>query len=72
MDDEEAILRWLVAILDEHDVTTTTDPLASIEQFASGSFEVFFCDLMMPNVTGLDVHHALQPACPTEPTASCS
>ena len=60
VDDEPAILRWLEAELVEHDVVTSRDPESAIKEFERSEFDVMLCDLMMPNITGVDVHRALR------------
>jgi signal transduction histidine kinase len=60
IDDDPAIGRTLARLLGkDHDVTVAAAREA-LELFASGArFEVIFCDLMMPQVTGMDLHQRL-------------
>jgi CheY-like chemotaxis protein len=45
---------------DQHDVVTETDAAVALARIARGeTFDVIFCDLMMPNMGGVDVHAAL-------------
>jgi PAS domain S-box-containing protein len=58
IDDEEtlglAIKRFLSP---QHDVTTVTGARAAIELFEAGHrYDVIFCDLMMPQITGMELH----------------
>ncbi len=58
IDDEEtlgiAIKRFLSP---QHEVTTVTGARAAIELFETGKrFDVIFCDLMMPQITGMELH----------------
>jgi PAS domain S-box-containing protein len=55
VDDELAIGRAIRRILgDEHDVTIESDARAALELLARESYDVVFCDLMMPNMSGMD------------------
>jgi PAS domain S-box-containing protein len=68
IDDERlvgsAIRRTLAA---EHDVATVESARAALERLASGErFDVIFCDLMMPEMTGMDLHRELREAHPDQ------
>ncbi|NOU31896.1 MAG: response regulator, partial [Polyangiaceae bacterium] len=44
----------------EHDVTTAASASCALALFRAGRrFDVVLCDLMMPQVTGMDLHAAL-------------
>jgi PAS domain S-box-containing protein len=62
VDDEAALARTLaVALSDEHDVVASgsgRDALALLRK--DDRFDVVLCDLMMPDVTGMDVYEAMQ------------
>lgn len=57
VDDEEAIARVFVRLLGpQHDVTVCSDGREALERIARGErFDVVVCDLMMPNVGGIEV-----------------
>jgi CheY-like chemotaxis protein len=61
IDDEPLILKVVAQILGlEHDVTCEPSAVAALERFRSGQrFDVVLCDLMMPRMTGIDLHSAL-------------
>ncbi|WP_170319268.1 PAS domain S-box protein [Polyangium spumosum] len=66
IDDEAPLANALKMFLaDEHDVVVSTsgrDALALLEK--DPSFDAILCDLMMPDVTGVDVHEALRERAP--------
>lgn len=61
IDDDEHTGRSVVRVLsDQHDVVTETDAAVALARIARGeTFDVIFCDLMMPNLGGIDVHEQL-------------
>jgi PAS domain S-box-containing protein len=61
IDDEPLILRVVRRILgDEHDVTTLESAAQALDLLASGArFDVILCDLMMPGMTGIDLHESV-------------
>jgi PAS domain S-box-containing protein len=61
IDDDESVLRVAVRLLSSaHDVTVTSDPRAAVERLVSApAFDVVLCDVMMPEMTGMDVYHAI-------------
>jgi signal transduction histidine kinase/CheY-like chemotaxis protein len=61
VDDEPMMTRAVHRLLrSEHDVETTTDPVGVVERVRAGErFDVILCDLMMPAMTGMDVHEAV-------------
>jgi PAS domain S-box-containing protein len=58
LDDDEGVARSLERLLAaSHDVEISHDPNAVAERLLAGeSFDVIFCDLMMPTMTGMDLH----------------
>jgi signal transduction histidine kinase len=65
IEDERALGRALPRLLAPHRVTVATrarEALALID--AGGSFDVILCDLMMPEMTGMDFHTALSQSHP--------
>ena len=61
VDDDAGVALSLKRILGhEHHVETCTGGRAALDCLASGAtFDVILCDLMMPDVSGMDVHTAL-------------
>lgn len=59
VDDEPILLRGLKRTLSEHDVVTATSVAQGIQLYESGDFDIVFCDLMMPETTGLDFYSHL-------------
>ena len=62
IDDEEAlataIKRYLSA---EHEVTAVYSASAALDLFESGArYDVILCDLMMPQITGMELHELLE------------
>jgi CheY-like chemotaxis protein len=65
IDDELAICRSLQRLLSkDHDVTIECDPRVGAEMAASGAWDIIFCDLMMPVMTGMDVYESLMASTP--------
>ncbi len=56
VDDEPSILRVLSQILSEHQVTTAGSGRQALEALATQSFDLVLCDLVMPELTGVDVY----------------
>jgi CheY-like chemotaxis protein/two-component sensor histidine kinase len=70
VDDEASIGLLVEKALDEHEVTRTTDPSQAIEWIRDGHrYDVIFCDLMMPYVTGMDFHATLTQLAPDQAAA---
>ncbi len=61
VDDEPAVARSVERILrGQHDVKVETDPQAALALLLTGeTFDVVFCDLMMPGLTGMDLYDTL-------------
>jgi CheY-like chemotaxis protein len=67
IDDEELVLRVISRTLDEHDVTVSTNAQAALDQLLSGErFDLILCDLMMPQMTGMDLYLKLKEAVPQQ------
>jgi CheY-like chemotaxis protein len=51
----------------DHDVEVNVDPRAGLERVLAGErFDVIFCDLMMPRMTGMDFHALLSKRVPEQ------
>lgn len=59
IDDEALVLSVIVNALSDYDVTGSQSGREAIDLIAEGEFDVIVCDLMMPNVTGMDVYEAV-------------
>ena len=61
VDDDVSVLTTLRRVLArEYDVTAESDPLAALALLRAGrEFDVIFCDLMMPHVTGRELHETM-------------
>jgi CheY-like chemotaxis protein len=62
VDDEPMVVATLRRILArQHDVATTTSAREALERLRAGQrFDVVLCDLMMPDMTGMALHDALE------------
>jgi len=60
IDDEPAILRAFRRVLSSHDVTVATSGPEAISKLADGPpFDVIFCDVMMPEMSGIEVYQRI-------------
>jgi CheY-like chemotaxis protein len=68
VDDEEAVARTVDRILSkEHDVTILADARQALALCAAGQhFDLVLCDLMMPDMTGMDFHRELSVVAPQQ------
>jgi signal transduction histidine kinase len=65
VDDEPVIARLIQKALGQHDVTTASDGREAVALMGEKAFDVILCDLIMPEMTGMDVYRAaLQRATP--------
>jgi PAS domain S-box-containing protein len=68
VDDEPTINSAIARTLSgEHEVVTETRAADALARLRAGErFDVIFCDLMMPQVTGMDLHRQLQAEIPEQ------
>lgn len=59
IDDEPVLLRGLKRSLSEHDVMTASSVNQGIQLYSSHEFDIVFCDLMMPELNGLEFYTRL-------------
>ncbi|HEY0708632.1 MAG TPA: ATP-binding protein, partial [Polyangia bacterium] len=60
VDDEIGVATALRRLLREHDVTVVHDGREALALINEGNdFDIVLCDLMMPGMTGMDLHRAL-------------
>jgi len=61
VDDDELVVMSLERVLSgEHEVTSTHAAAEALRRFEAGErFDVILCDLMMPEMTGIDLHREL-------------
>jgi PAS domain S-box-containing protein len=65
IDDEPAVLEALELALDDFDVVVASDGSGALQAITSEQFDVVLCDLMMPDVSGMDVYEG---ACAHDPS----
>jgi CheY-like chemotaxis protein len=67
VDDEPALARALCRILGDHEITVANDGQDALSYIANGDrFDVILCDLIMPNMTGMELHEALLRTAPEQ------
>ncbi|HEV3194195.1 MAG TPA: ATP-binding protein [Polyangiaceae bacterium] len=68
IDDEPLILKVITnVLLVEHDVTSELDAGAALDRIRRGErFDAILCDLMMPQVTGMDLYETLLEIAPKQ------
>ena len=59
VDDEPAIASLLIDMLEDYSVEYATSGREAIERWQDQPFDVIICDLMMPDVSGIDVFEFL-------------
>jgi len=65
VDDEPAILRALTRVLSGYQVTRALSGKEAVTLIEhSGPFDVVFCDVMMPELSGIDVYERAKQVCP--------
>ena len=62
VDDEQAVARSLARMLPAHEVEVTHSGRAAFEKLSTGSYDVALCDVMMPDVTGIQLYQRLREA----------
>jgi CheY-like chemotaxis protein len=60
VDDEPVLLRGLKRSLSGHDVMTVTRVDRALELYQQHDFDIVFCDLMMPEASGIEFYSRLR------------
>jgi len=61
VDDEPQIARVIRAALRAHDVQSVTSAAEALSKLRAGErFDIIICDLMMPEMTGMELHETLE------------
>ena len=58
VDDEPVIARLIKKVFAKHDVTCAHDGREAISLMSANDYDVVLCDLIMPEMTGMDVYRA--------------
>jgi CheY-like chemotaxis protein len=68
VDDEPLMLKAVQrALARHHDVATVSSSREALGRIAAGErFDVILCDLMMPEMTGMDLHEELERVAPPQ------
>lgn len=56
VDDEPLVVRAIKRCLPEYEITTASDGREAVALLSSHPFDLIFCDLMMPDMGGMDLH----------------
>jgi CheY-like chemotaxis protein/two-component sensor histidine kinase len=65
VDDEPRVLDLLRRMLRGHELVTATNGREALERLRTDrAFDLILCDLMMPELTGMDVYHAVRESWP--------
>lgn len=61
VDDDPVVVRSFQRVLRQHDVTTASNGREALDILdGNAAFDVILCDLMMPELTGMDVYERLR------------
>jgi len=67
VDDEQMLCTVIQRILRDHDVTTVTSATAAMHSLSSGErYDLILCDLMMPEMSGMEFYAQLQQVAPDQ------
>jgi DNA-binding NtrC family response regulator len=59
VDDEERLARSLALTLEDHEVAIATSGRQALASIKDGDFDCIVCDLMMPDLSGMELHAEL-------------
>jgi CheY-like chemotaxis protein len=60
VDDEVRLARSLAALLSSHEVEVASSVVEALALLAKDPFDCILCDLMMPTLSGMDLHAELE------------
>lgn len=63
VDDDKRVAKTMARILRSHDVTVVYDGRNALNACSENDYDVVFCDLMMPGMTGMQFHAHLHEQC---------
>jgi CheY-like chemotaxis protein len=67
VDDQPTLLKAIRRMLGEHDVTTVLGAREALDRFEAGErYDIILCDVMMPELSGMDLHAALGTLAPEQ------
>ena len=67
VDDEQMLCIVIGKILNDHDVTTVTSATKALHSLSGGErYDLILCDLMMPEMTGMEFYARLQQVAPDQ------
>lgn len=67
VDDQPTLARAIKRMLNEHDVTTVSNARDALTRIEEGErFDVILSDLMMPELSGMDLHAAIGQIAPDQ------
>ncbi len=65
VDDEPRVLELVRRLLRGHELVTAANGREALERLrADRDFDIILCDLMMPELTGMDVYHSVRDTWP--------
>ena len=65
VDDDEAVRETLRYILEAFEIVEASSAIEALDLISSGQhFDAVVCDLIMPGMTGAELHQSLDPASP--------
>ena len=68
VDDEPMVARILSRLLEDHEVTTITDAEKALDEICENDFELIFCDLSMPVLSGDTLYRLAEERAPGSAT----
>jgi CheY-like chemotaxis protein len=67
IDDQPTLAKAIRRMLVDHDVTTVTSAREALDRIEAGErYDVLLCDVMMPELSGMDLHAALGKLAPDQ------
>jgi signal transduction histidine kinase/CheY-like chemotaxis protein len=71
VEDEPLVARAMARVLTSHEIVLADSGTAALARLADESFDVILCDLMMPNLNGLELHATLEARDPALAARMC-